>query len=119
MPPAGELVMYSRTFGCPYISVARRVFADFAIGYREIMIDRDPDAKARVFAWTGFLSVPTLIIAAPGSDLPLADPLALLPGASPRGVDRGYLITEPHRMELKAWLVKHGFLTAEESAEVG
>jgi glutaredoxin len=118
MTPAGELVMYSRTFGCPYVSVAKRVFADFAIGYREIMIDRDPAAKARVLAWTGFLSVPTLIIAAPGSDLPLTEPLPLPRGASPRGVDRGTMITEPHRMELKAWLVKHGFLTAEEAAEV-
>jgi hypothetical protein len=82
------------------------------------MIDRDATAKARVVAWTGFQSVPTLIIAAPGSDLPIEEPAPLAHGASPRGIDRGAMITEPHRMELKAWLVKHGFITADDSAEV-
>lgn len=118
MAPAGELVMYSRTFGCPYISVAKRVFADFALGYREVMIDKDADAKARVVAWTGFQSVPTIVIAPVGGDRPLEEPLPLPPGASPRGIDRGYMITEPHRMELKAWLVKHGFISSEDSAGV-
>jgi glutaredoxin len=117
MPPPRELVMYSRTFGCPYISVAKRVFADFAIGYRELMIDKDPEAKARVLAWTGFQSVPTIVIAEPGSVLPVEAPLLLPRGVSPRGVDRGWMITEPHRMELKAWLVRHGFITVEDSAD--
>lgn len=112
-----ELVMYSRTIGCPYISVAKRVFADFALGYREIMIDKDPEAKARVLAWTGFLSVPTLIIAEAGGDRPVEEPAPLPHGTSPRGIDRGYMITEPHRMELKAWLVKHGLISPEDSAE--
>lgn len=116
--PAHELVMYTRTFGCPYVSVAKRVFADFALSYREIMIDRDGEARERVRAWTGFLSVPTLVIAEPGSDLPFAPPEPMPPGASPRGIDRGAMITEPHRPELKAWLVKHGFISAEDSAEV-
>lgn len=113
-----EIVMYSRTIGCPYISVAKRVFADFALDYREIMIDKDPDAKARVIAWTGFQSVPTLVIAEVGSDYPFEEPAPLPCGSSPRGIDRGTMMTEPHRMELKAWLVKHGFIDSEDSAGV-
>ncbi len=116
--PTRELVMYSRSFGCPYVSVAKRVFADFALSYREIMIDGNPNARARVLDWTGFLSVPTLVVAELGSEFPFEKPAPLPPGVSPRGVDRGSMITEPHRSELKAWLVKHGFISAEDSAEV-
>ena len=118
MPFSPEIVMYSRTIGCPYISVAKRVFADFALGYREIMIDKDPGAKACVLAWTGFQSVPTIVIASAGSDRPIEEPAPLPFGSSPRGIDRGYMITEPHRMELKAWLVRHGFISSEDSAGV-
>ena len=69
-----ELVMYSRTFGCPFISVAKRVLSDYALAYREIYIDKDMAARARVQDWTGFLSVPTLVVAEAGSDLPYAPP---------------------------------------------
>lgn len=113
-----ELVMYSRTIGCPYISVAKRVFADFALGYREIMIDQDAEARARVQQWTGYLSVPTIVVADEGSLLPVEEPAPLARGTSPRGIDRGWMITEPHRMELKAWLVKHGFISSADSAGV-
>jgi len=119
MPQPAEIVMYSRTFGCPFVSVAKRVFADFALGYREIMIDKDPEAKARVLAWTGFQSVPTLVIAALGSDRPIEEPAPLPRGASPRGIDRGYMLTEPGRAELIAWLVRHGFITPADAAEAG
>ena len=116
MSDSREIVMYSRTFGCPFVSVAKRVFADFALGYREIMIDKDAEAKVRVLNWTGFQSVPTLVIAEAGSDRPIEEPVPLARGTSPRGIDRGYMITEPSQAELKAWLMKHGFIGWEESA---
>ncbi len=107
---AQELVMYSRTTSCPFITVAKRVLNDYTVSYREIFIDKDASAKARVLEWTGFLSVPTLIVAALGDHLPNAPFDALTLGHSPRGVDRGSMITEPNLEELPRWLLKHGFI---------
>ncbi|MCU0513867.1 MAG: glutaredoxin family protein, partial [Anaerolineae bacterium] len=89
-----ELVMYTRTAGCPFVTTAKRVLADFGVPYREVFIDQDPEARARVLAWTGFLSVPTLVVAAPGQDVPWTAVAPLPPGDSPRGVDRGPMLTE-------------------------
>jgi glutaredoxin len=110
MPVDKELVMYSRTTGCPFITTARRVLTEHDIPYREIFIDEDDSARDRVLAWTGFLSVPTLVVAHPGEDLPYADIAPLPPGESPRGVDRGALLTEASRQQLKDWLHKQGFI---------
>ncbi len=112
MPPY-ELVMYSRTFGCPFISVAKKVLDDHALDYREIYIDKDMAARARVQDWTGFLSVPTLIVAETGSDQPYAPPAPILPGQSPRGINRGAMITEAYAHELEAWLAQHGFIATQ------
>ncbi|NDJ63044.1 MAG: glutaredoxin family protein [Chloroflexi bacterium] len=109
MPP--ELVMYSRTTGCPFVTLAKRVLTDYAVDYREIYIDRDPAARQRVLDWTGYLSVPTLVIAEPGGDLPVAAPAPLPEDSSPRGIDRGTMITEPGMEALKQWLHKHAFIT--------
>lgn len=105
-----ELVMYSRTTGCPYISTARRVLAAHDVSYREIHIDRDEQARARVLAWTGFLSVPTLVVAEAGSDLPYTEFAPLPHGASPRGIDRGPMLTEGSSADIEQWLHKHGFI---------
>lgn len=104
-----EVVMYSRTSPCPYVRVAKRVMSQANIPYREIHIDEDPAAKQRVLDWTGFQSVPTLVIARPGEVLPYEEP-APLDGASPKGVDRGSMITEPSEIKLENWLKKHGFI---------
>lgn len=106
-----ELVMYGRTYGCPYQSIAERVFDKYDVPYRTIMIDEQPEALERVVQWTGFKSVPTLVIANPGEDLPYTAPEPIT--GSPRGVDRGPMITEATRRELTAWLAKHGFIPAE------
>ena len=103
-----ELVMYTRTIGCPYVSVARRVLQQQNVPYREIFIDQDRDARDRVLRWTGFLSVPTLIVTHNGDDLPLEEPDPLPVGSSPRGIDRGAMITEPSAEQFMAWLQKHG-----------
>lgn len=104
-----ELVMYSRSFGCPLITLARRVLTDYGVPYREIHVDRDPQARQRVLDWTGFVSVPTLVVS-DGDGLPVAPPAPLPPGASPRGIDRGALITEPDHDQLVRWLRQHHFI---------
>ena len=104
-----ELVMYSRTVPCPFVRTAKRVLERENVPYREIFIDKDPAAERRVIEWTGFKSVPTIIVARPGEDLPYTEPAPLTTG-SPRGVDRGSMITEPGEMVFEDWLRKHGFI---------
>jgi glutaredoxin len=105
-----ELVVYSRTSFCPYVQKARRVFKKYDLSIREIMTDQDPEALERVLNWTGYKSVPTIVVANPGEVLPYEEPAPLAKGGSPRGVDRGVMITEPYEDELEAWLQKHGFI---------
>jgi glutaredoxin len=105
-----ELVMYSRTRFCPFVRLAREALTYWNVPYREILIDHDPIAQAQLLQWTGFLSVPTLVVAERGSDLPLAPPAPLPPGDSPMGINRGSMLTEPSEAELHAWLRQHGFL---------
>ncbi len=104
------LIMYSRTSSCPFVTLAKRVLGDYQVPYQEIYIDRDPQARQRVLDWTGFLSVPTLIASEDGV-LPIEEPSVLPKGTSPRGIDRGAMITEPNLVQLTDWLVKHGFYT--------
>ena len=108
--PDKALIMYSRTVPCPDCERAKQLLQDNAVPYTEIMIDRDPEARTRVEAWTGFRAVPTLVVARPGDVLPMTDPHPLERGRSPRGVDRGTLITEPDMISLKRWLSAHGFI---------
>ncbi len=107
---ANELVMYSRTSSCPFVALAKRVLNEHHVHYREIFIDREPEARQRVMEWTGFLSVPTIIVSADGV-LPTDEPSPLAQGSSPRGIDRGAMITEPNVAQLTDWLHKHGFIT--------
>lgn len=105
-----RLVMYGRTTGCPFITVAKRVLADYGVNYHEIMIDKDDEARQRVLSWTGFLSVPTLVLADEDSVLPIHEPEPLPRGTSPRGIDRGVMITEANRDELEYWLLRNGLI---------
>jgi len=105
-----ELVMYSRSSSCPFVSLAKRVLDDYHVPYREIYIDRDNTARQRVLDWTGFLSVPTLIVARTGEDLPYETQTPLEAGNSPRGIDRGPMITEPNADDFARWLLRHGFI---------
>jgi glutaredoxin len=75
-----------------------------------INIKEDPAAAARVRGWVGFESVPTIVIAEGENVEPFETPAPLTPGSSPRGVDRGSMMTEATRNQLRAWLVKHEFL---------
>lgn len=111
-----ELVMYSRTSSCPFVSLAKRVLAEQGVAYQEVFVDKDQEARQRVLDWTGFLSVPTLVAAEAGSTLPHQEPAALAQGASPRGIDRGTMITEPSMAELTSWLRHNGFITGDAAA---
>lgn len=111
-----ELVLYSRSIGCPLTTLAKRVLADYGVPYREVFIDQDAEARQRVLAWTGFLSVPTLVVSG-GDGLPLTPPDPLPVGTSPRGIDRGDMLTEPGQEQLERWLRRHEFIT--EYAEDG
>ena len=108
--PKYELVMYSRSTSCMFVSLAKRVLGGLNVPYRELMIDENPVYRQRVLDWTGFLSVPTLIIAEVGADLPYEPPAPLEKGASPRGVNRGSMLTEASEPELIAWLRQHELL---------
>jgi glutaredoxin len=105
-----ELVMYTRSRGCPFVMVAQGVLREHGIKYRTVNIDRDAEAEARLLEWVGFRSVPTLIVTAPGEVVPVTPPAPLPEGTSPRGIDRGAMITEPKSAQLVEWLQKHGFV---------
>jgi glutaredoxin len=111
-PVDKELVVYSRTSFCPYQRKADRVFQKYDLNPRTLMIDQDEEAERRVLGWTGFKSVPTIIAARPGEDLPYEEPAPLSTGQSPRGIDRGSMITEANELQLEEWLRKHGFIDA-------
>lgn len=107
-----RLVMYTRSaFICPYVKIAERVFKKYNVAYTEVDIDQDEAARQRVIEWTGFLSVPTLVVASEDSVIPLEEPEPLSKGRSPRGIDRGYVITEPSGKQLETWLYKHDIIS--------
>lgn len=105
-----QLIMYTRTAGCPFVTTAKRVLSEYNVPYQEIFTDRDPAARQRLLEWVGFLSVPTLLVAHEGEIVPYEPPAAIEKSISPRGIDRGSMITEPYADELKAWLKQHGFI---------
>jgi hypothetical protein len=80
------------------------------VPHRDIMIDQNEEAARRVKSWTGFQSVPTIIVARRGEDVPYEEPAPLPVGGSPRGVDRGSMITEPSEEDLVNWLKHNGFI---------
>ncbi len=106
------LLLYSRTIPCPDCSRARQLLEEHAVPFEEIMIDQDPAARKLVEQLTGFHAVPTLVVARPNERQPMTPPRALESGRSPRGVDRGAVITEPDMVSLRAWLTGHGFIGA-------
>lgn len=114
MPASLHLIMYSRSKPCPFVTIAHQVLDKYQIPYLEIFIDQDPAANQQVVEWTGFQSVPTLVLAHEGELTPVEPPSYLAPEASPRGIDRGYMITEPNAYELEQWLIKHDLLAQKE-----
>ncbi len=105
-----EIVVYVRDSYCPSVALARDLLDRYKVPYREISIDADPALAARVKEWTWHYSVPTLIIAGIGQEIPYTDFLPRPTHRTIKGYDRGPMITEPNNRDLENWLHKHGFL---------
>ena len=101
-------VVYLRSAFCPDVARWRRWVSDHPLDYVELDIDGDDNAYAKVLAWTGHESVPTLVIAPDDSLDPVAEPLPLPHGGGPRAIDRGTVLTEPAPGQIEAFLERHG-----------
>ena len=108
--PDKALIMYSRTIPCPDCARTRALLQSLSVPFQEVMIDEDPAARRVVESLTGFEAVPTLVVTRLGEARPFPDPRPLQAGRSPRGVDRGTVITEPDMVSLHKWLQGHGFV---------
>lgn len=104
-----QLVVYMTSW-CPDCRRAQEALAEWGVAARLIDIRCEPEAALRVQKLTGFESVPTFVVAADDGFTPVAPPAPLPAGQGPRGIDRGTVITEPSRAQLREWLTKHGFL---------
>jgi glutaredoxin len=105
-----EILIFVRSSFCGGVALARDLLTRYQIPYREVEIDKNPELAARLKEWTGFLSVPTLIVVKPGEDSPYTEFLPPPTDRSLKGFDRGPMITEPTNRELENWLHKHDFL---------
>lgn len=103
-----RLVVYMSPW-CGNSLDTQRALGEWGIPVTYVNIKEDRAAAAKVRAWTGFESVPTLVIAEEDSLEPFEPPAALASGSSPRGIDRGSMLTEATRPQLSTWLAKHGF----------
>ena len=103
--------------GLPIYYCSQAGLDDYALSYHEIFIDKDMEARKRVLEWTGFLSVPTLVVAEAGEVLPYQVPPPLTPGSSPRGINRGSMITEGNIEQLEVWLTQNGFINSADGIE--
>ena len=95
---------------CSHSQDTRRALDEWGVAYIAVDVRADREAAERLKRWVGFESVPTVIIAEGDSLDPNEPPKQLMPGSGPRGVDRGSMITEASRAQLRDWLVKNGLL---------
>lgn len=102
-----RLVVYGRSAFCPDMHRWRQWVADHPLRLVEFDIDHDPGAYEKVLAWTGYESVPTLVIADDDSFDPIEPPDPLGPDRGPRGIDRGSMLTEPQRGQIEEFLRRH------------
>lgn len=105
-----QVVVYMSPW-CSSSSDTQRALKEWDVPATFVNIKEDRAAATRLRGWVGFESVPTVVLAEEGSVEPCAAPAPLPVGSSPRGVDRGSLITEATRVQLRAWLVKQGILS--------
>jgi glutaredoxin len=95
---------------CSSSADTQRALKEWGVPATFVNIKEDRAAATRLRGWVGFESVPTVVLAEEGALEPFATPEPLPAGSSPRGIDRGSLITEATRIQLRAWLVKQGVL---------
>ncbi len=106
---AKRIVVYMSPW-CSSSADTQRALAEWGVPATFLNIKEDRAAATRLREMVGFESVPTVVLADEGSVEPCEPPTALPKGSSPRGVDRGSLITEASRVQLRSWLVKQGML---------
>ncbi len=106
-----HLLMFTRTGGCPDQAAARRHLAEFKITPIELNISTETTAAQQLMELAGCLAIPTFV-AADEQHKPIEPPHPMAPYRSVRNVDRGSIISEPTRDGLRAFLIRHGFLTA-------
>lgn len=104
-----EIVMYTRGGFCTDVVRAHRALQRWRLPYREINIRENSQARHRCLEWNRNLSMPVIVIARQGEDVPIEPPLPLEPEQNPSDLDRGYLITEPGKQGLQSFLTRHGF----------
>jgi glutaredoxin len=104
-----QVIVYMSPW-CSSSSDTQRALKEWGVPATFVNIKEDRAAATRLRSWVGFESVPTVVLAEDGSVDPYETPAALAAGSSPRGIDRGSLITEATRVQLRAWLVRHGIL---------
>jgi glutaredoxin len=95
---------------CSQSQDTKRALEEWGVPCTTVDIKADREAATRLRQWVGSESVPTVVIAEGESLEPYEPPKPLMPGSGPRGIDRGSIITEASRAELRGWLVKHGLL---------
>lgn len=105
-----EVVVYMSPW-CSSSADTQRALKEWGVPAKFVNIKEDRSAAVRLREMVGFESVPTVILAEEGCVEPCEPPAVLTKGSSPRGVDRGTVITEATRVQLRTWLVKQGFLT--------
>ena len=103
-----RLVVYGRSSFCPDMMRWDHWLKRNPVDHVAFDIDTDRDALAKVVAWTGHQSVPTLVIAADDGVDPIEVPSDLPEGRGPRGVDRGTMLTEPNPGQVEVFLERHG-----------
>lgn len=104
-----QVVVYMSPW-CSSSADTQRALNEWGVPATFVNIKEDRNAANRLRGWVGFESVPTVVLAEEGSVEPYEAPAALPIGSSPRGIDRGSIITEATRVQLRAWLVKQGLL---------
>jgi glutaredoxin len=103
-----RLVVYGRSSFCPDMLRWGHWLKRNPVEHLAFDIDSDAEALAKVVAWTGHRSVPTLVIAPDDGFDPIEEPTPLPAGRGPRGVDRGTMLTEPHPGQVEEFLERHG-----------
>ena len=103
-----RLVVYGRSSFCPDMMRWDHWLKRNPVEHVAFDIDTDRDALAKVVAWTGHQSVPTLVIAPDDGFDPIDEPSELPAGRGPRAVDRGTMLTEPNPGQVEAFLDRHG-----------
>lgn len=103
-----RLVVYGRSSFCPDMMRWDHWLKRHPVEHVAFDIDTDREALAKVVAWTGHQSVPTLVIAPDDGFDPIEEPSELPPGRGPRAVDRGVMLTEPNPGQVEEFLDRHG-----------